>query len=1172
MSTSTPTRFPFLFRLPLLLAGLLLAGLVSQAQTTWTGSASTDWATAQNWSTQAVPTATDDVIIPSGPSNQPTLSTAGAVANNVEVQSGARLTIASTGTLTINGFRIINGFSTGFFNNGMVENSGQLALGTTASVGRVGLYNVGTFTNQSGGQVAIDRATTFGLWNNSGTFTNAGGVTIGATVGGGAVGLENRSTFTNQSGGQVAIDRAITFGLLNSSGTFTNAGGITIGAIASVGSNGLVNRSTFTNQSGGQVAIDRATTFGLWNNSGTFTNAGGVTIGATVGGGAVGLENRSTFTNQSGGQVAIDRAITFGLLNSSGTFTNAGGITIGAIASVGSLGLRNEGTFNNNGCTALLRVVADAAIFNDGGTITNSGQMVENATGTSNITSNSGLVQNLGGGTFTIGTDTGTLTTTAGTIWTGCTSTDWATALNWSTQAVPTATDDVIIPSGPSNQPTLSSAGAVARSVEVQSGAKLTIASTGTLTINGFRTINGFSTGFFNNGTVENSGQLALGTTASVGAYGIFNDGTFTNHGGGQLAIDRVTRIGLRNFSGTFTNVGGITIGANHSVGNEGLENTSTFTNQSGGQIAIDRASFAGLRNFSGTFTNAGSITIGAIASVGSAGIENRSTFTNQSGGQIAIDRTRNGLVNFSGSGPFTNAGRITIGATSSVGNYGLYNESTFNNSGCTALLNIVADAVIVNNEGTITNSGQMVENASGTSNITSNTGIVVNQNGGTFTVGDGPNQPLSLVATNATQCSPPNGSLQLTGLKASTPYTLRYTLNGGSPTLLSPDSTSTASGTLTIPGLGAGTYALTLSGSCLPLPIQLEATLTGPSPVAIQSLTPSQFVCAATDVTLTVAATGATAYQWYRYVNGKNDQLLAGATSASVTVNPTTSASYYVVVTGGCGAVQSDLVKLTLKAPTVLLTSGNPSAVCRGASVTLTVGATGPGPLSFAWRKGSANGPLVSTTHSLTIQNAQPEDAGPYFVSVTSECTTQTVQLPLTVRSVTITQQPPASVNLCSGNTTLTVGVQAVGVTPTYQWRRNGQNLFGATSASLVVSASRPGSYTVVVGSVCGSSVVSEAAVVGCNPGRGSAEEAQLVVAPNPVRGSEIRVRVSGMHSPEFTLFDGLGRSLAVRLREGVHPGAFTLNPVNRLAGGVYLLQASEGPVRVNQRVVVVD
>ena len=364
--------------------------------------------------------------------------------------------------------------------------------------------------------------------------------------------------------------------------------------------------------------------------------------------------------------------------------------------------------------------------------------------------------------------------------------------------------------------------------------------------------------------------------------------------------------------------------------------------------------------------------------------------------------------------------------------------------------------------------------------------------------------------------------------------------------------------------------------GECTGTPITLVIAIFAKPTVTIT--TPSQYVCAATDFTIQTSTTGQNpdgsplTYQWYRYVNGKGDILLTGATGPSLTVNLTTSASYYVVVGGGCApSVTSDLIKLTLKAPTVLNTTGNPNAVCRGASVTLSASASGPGPLSFAWRRGAANGPLVSTASSLSIQNAQPSDAGPYFVSVTSECTTQTTQLPLTVRSVSITQQPPASVNLCSGTTTLTVGVQAVGVTPTYQWRRNGQNLFGATSASLVVSASRPGSYTVVVSSVCGNPVTSEPSVVGCGNGRLSAEVPTLVVAPNPASGQEIRLRVTGMDNPSFGLTSGAGTPVGILMKtDGM--GEFTLTPRQALTPGVYVVQAMEGTFRLSQRVLVVE
>jgi hypothetical protein len=119
-------------------------------QTTWNGSTSTDWNTATNWSPASIPTATDDVVIPSASANQPVISTKDAVAQTVEVQSGATLTIQSTGTLAVNGSKSINGIFSAFYNNGTVENSGGLQIGNISSVGSYGLYNQATFTTIRG--------------------------------------------------------------------------------------------------------------------------------------------------------------------------------------------------------------------------------------------------------------------------------------------------------------------------------------------------------------------------------------------------------------------------------------------------------------------------------------------------------------------------------------------------------------------------------------------------------------------------------------------------------------------------------------------------------------------------------------------------------------------------------------------------------------------------------------------------------------------------------------------------------------------------------------------------------------------------------------------------------------------------------------------------------------
>jgi hypothetical protein len=1054
---------------------LLLGTLPALAQTTWTGATSTDWNTASNWNPAAVPTASDDVVIPAvtSPANPPTLSSTGAVASTVDVQSGAKLTIASTGTLTINGSRNIADENTGFSNAGTVDNAGQITLGNTASVGQLGLVNYGTFNNQSGGQIAIDNSTAIGL--------------------------------------------------IHLSGTFTNWGRITLGANASVGSEGLRNWATFDNKPGGQIAIDRSSTIGLFQTSGTFTNEGRLTIGAneSVGNAGLSINNGETFVNKLGGQIAIDRSSNAGI--SSGfdaLFTNEGSITIGAIASVGSSGLSTFGTFENKGCAALLNIVADAVITNLGGTITNSGTIRENASGTSSISSNTGLVQNLNGGDFTIGTDTGTLTTTAGAIWKGCTSTDWATATNWSTGAVPTASDDVVIPSGPANQPTLATAGAVAKSVEVLGGAKLTIASGGTLTVNGGKSYVFGAVGFKNDGTVENSGEVALGTTVGVGDAVLLNQGEFTNREGGKFGVDRAGTFGVLN---------------------------------------------------AGTITNLGTMTIGAIAP---------------------------------------------------VGYFGIFNSGSFNNSGCAALVNILANAVIQNND-TFTNSGQLVENASGTSSISSNSGIVVNNGGGTFDVGSGPNQPLALVSTNATQCSPPNGSIQLTGLKANQPYTLRYGLSGGTSSLLSPDSTSTETGTLTIPALGGGTYALTLSGSCVPLPIALEATLTGPAPGFQGPPTVAGApVCAGQALTVTVAGTclGTLTAQLSDASGSFANPVSLGTVAPGqnqVIITPATpfGTGYRIrVVSNGPALTSSPSASFTVNAlgnVSVALFPATPSSVCLGQELPVTFSTTGPCPFPlenvFTVQLSSSTGSFANPltlgtanpgTTSFPLPLSLPAGTG-YRVRVltSSPATTSFASAPFELRYPSMANVTPGvggvpQGGICRGNDvtvsfTLPAGSCAF---------LNGNGFIAQLSSASgsfnnpvslgAVQAGVANSVTIPAGSAAGTGY--RIRVLSSNPAstslaslpfrvnacnaRLSAEEPELVVAPNPVStGGEIRVRVSGLDNPAFSLTTSTGRNVLISTKtDGT--AEFVLTPRQALTPGLYAVTAEEGPTRITRRVLVVE
>jgi len=106
----------------------------------WTGTTSTDWSVTTNWAKGSVPTSSGNVRIPSSASNQPRVTAAAgtpAVCANLEIQSGATLTInagralTASGITTNNGTMLIQADATGigsFIDNGTLAGSGSYQM------------------------------------------------------------------------------------------------------------------------------------------------------------------------------------------------------------------------------------------------------------------------------------------------------------------------------------------------------------------------------------------------------------------------------------------------------------------------------------------------------------------------------------------------------------------------------------------------------------------------------------------------------------------------------------------------------------------------------------------------------------------------------------------------------------------------------------------------------------------------------------------------------------------------------------------------------------------------------------------------------------------------------------------------------------------------------------
>lgn len=201
----------------------------------------------------------------------------------------------------------------------------------------------------------------------------------------------------------------------------------------------------------------------------------------------------------------------------------------------------------------------------------------------------------------------------------------------------------------------------------------------------------------------------------------------------------------------------------------------------------------------------------------------------------------------------------------------------------------------------------------------------------------------------------------------------------------------------------------------------------------------------------LNVIATGSgtITYQWR-----KNGVDIPGATSSGYGSGTGTMADvgdYDCVVSNGTNTVTSFIGQLRA-APNV--TSSVPNGTdtkAIGEAISLSVTAEGSGTLAYQWRKDAV--PIFGATSTTFNKTVALGDDGIWNCVVTSEYgTAGSLGYILTVGS-----GAPPTINIHPASATVTEGdnhtlsVSASGSGPlTYQWRKNGVNIPGATSSSL--------------------------------------------------------------------------------------------------------------------------
>ena len=310
--------------MPLVLMAGLFFGSNAWGQKTWTGAISTDWATAGNWSTAAVPS-NEAVIIPGSiaSTRYPVVSTAVAKVTTITLNSsgsGATLTVNSGGTLLADNDFTINSTGT------LIQNGGEITMAATAGgTPTDNFVNNGT-VNQSGGSFAILNFNAgAGSFNQSGTgylrihrdFRQVG--TFSATTGG-------TVEFTADGGGNSYNITGLSIQFFNfkiSSGITKTIGHTGTTSIAgNFENNGTLNFSTNTHS-----VIFNGTGVQSIGGTTTFYN---VTVNKS--GGTVSLLGNQTITN---GNLAITAGtldlstFTMNRSASDGTLTVAGTLLVG---------------------------------------------------------------------------------------------------------------------------------------------------------------------------------------------------------------------------------------------------------------------------------------------------------------------------------------------------------------------------------------------------------------------------------------------------------------------------------------------------------------------------------------------------------------------------------------------------------------------------------------------------------------------------------------------------------------------------------------------------------------------------------------------------------------------------------------------------------------------------
>ncbi len=231
-------------------------------------------------------------------------------------------------------------------------------------------------------------------------------------------------------------------------------------------------------------------------------------------------------------------------------------------------------------------------------------------------------------------------------------------------------------------------------------------------------------------------------------------------------------------------------------------------------------------------------------------------------------------------------------------------------------------------------------------------------------------------------------------------------------------------------------------------------------NPEATITITPLSAVCAGSNVNLTSAVSGTPAGATIEYFG--SDQTTPVATPATVLVNATTTYYVQVTTTAGCKSAKTFIVVTVNPLPDFILlntTANTCSGTAFDLSSLLSGTPTNGGVMKYysdaACTTAATNPVATSGTYYLRAENT------------TTGCKSAVQSVSISLKTPTSISVQPTGGSTCAG-TNLTMSVTAAGEgTLTYQWKKDGSAVSGATSSTYATSVA--GSYIVEVTGGCG-------------------------------------------------------------------------------------------------------